>query len=140
MAGSGYRRFARSRLYEYILVVMRSYYCRTWLFNISTVISPQTRLGQRGNVMRCQRGNVMQSFVRSNRHVLLGRFLPLGDLEVFRYQTRHARLDAEGAEDVVDLATNLGGAGDIEAVRHGRETVSEDVLLALGGQVASVMG
>jgi len=27
MAGSGYRRFARSRLYEYILVVMRFYYC-----------------------------------------------------------------------------------------------------------------
>jgi len=26
MAGSGYRRFARSRLYEYILVVMRFYY------------------------------------------------------------------------------------------------------------------
>ena len=24
MAGSGYRRFARSRLYEYILVVMRN--------------------------------------------------------------------------------------------------------------------
>ncbi len=27
MAGSGYRRFARSRLYEYILVVMRFYHC-----------------------------------------------------------------------------------------------------------------
>ncbi len=27
MAGSGYRRFARSRLYEYILVVMRFYFC-----------------------------------------------------------------------------------------------------------------